>query len=444
MWWQGLDQEAIRPRRHKEGDPICPLPGTSPESRWGTEALLQSARENPAPSGEKPRPSGRAGSRNKSGGGGAAGGKAGPGDGRRFRPSSAPALLRGDPPLLLLGSRPVSALATPQERELGDFRQGLEDKEVRRKLSSLRREGRIMKDAIDGVDVMSDPCLFDLKVSHNAAQRAKSAAVLAARRPPLSRDARHRRSGKDGHATAPGEKESAAQAKQLREMADALDRDTKGTCNRIGLSHKFVKDPRLQRIAIQMRAKIGYFTIAQSNVEESAAKAVQHKEITGFKSLFAKTADALQQDKDSMLAFGSFQEKGSRSKDAKLLSRITEGIWRMGISMRSVLEAMDSDGNGRVREEDWKAGLEILGYTAGDAIHAWSLLDPEERHEGMAVADLESRLTHLASDGDVVPSNPRHSVRRSTAFASAHKHNWQDPGGASGMCAKNLRRSSNL
>jgi len=79
------------------------------------------------------------------------------------RPSSSPALLRGD------GLAPV--------RPSDSLRQRIEDTSVRREIGRYKRERIAQREVVSGVDFLSDQSLYDLKVLHNGTQRARSAAA---------------------------------------------------------------------------------------------------------------------------------------------------------------------------------------------------------------------------------------------------------------------------
>jgi len=79
------------------------------------------------------------------------------------RPQSAPSMLRGWD-----GQRSM------RMTHGDEFLQTLETSEVRNNMETLKREKHGLKDKVDGVDALADTSLYDLKVLHNARQRART------------------------------------------------------------------------------------------------------------------------------------------------------------------------------------------------------------------------------------------------------------------------------
>lgn len=158
-----MDQESLKPTRFAEGDPICAAKGKPSHQRWNQNqptstkhSIVGSASRRPVSSGIRQRSIPE----------------------KRLRPSSAPSLLRTvgtnlpQPP-----GRPSSG-----DANLDKFRCQVEDKEVKDLFAALHRETFLTKDAVDRVDMLSDPVLFDLRVIHNASERRKTAIASRKRR----------------------------------------------------------------------------------------------------------------------------------------------------------------------------------------------------------------------------------------------------------------------
>jgi hypothetical protein len=57
----------------------------------------------------------------------------------------------------------------------------MEEFSVSRNLDTFKRQKHLLKDKVDGVEMLEDPILYDLKVSHNGRQRAQSHKAKAAK-----------------------------------------------------------------------------------------------------------------------------------------------------------------------------------------------------------------------------------------------------------------------
>eukprot|EP00930_Biecheleria_cincta_P073153 TRINITY_DN60474_c0_g1_i1.p1 TRINITY_DN60474_c0_g1~~TRINITY_DN60474_c0_g1_i1.p1 ORF type:complete len:282 (-),score=23.67 TRINITY_DN60474_c0_g1_i1:7-789(-) len=179
IWWKGVDISRVQ---HKCKDPVPGPPRRVPD--WGsvaqffacaeeTAAVKLESRSNsakrqpmhgnncvrsPTKRGTKREPRARPFQ------------KSNPNE--RQRPCSAPALLRNE------------GFIAREPSHKDPFRQRVEDIAVRRSLGWMQREGQRKKNEIDRVDVLSDSCLFDLKVMHNSAQRAKGSKLRMESTPP--------------------------------------------------------------------------------------------------------------------------------------------------------------------------------------------------------------------------------------------------------------------
>jgi len=87
------------------------------------------------------------------------------------RPQSAPRLLRGDGLIL----------KRPGDIQEDKTLQRMEEYSVNFNLETFKREKHLFKDKVDGVEMLEDPILYDLKVLHNGRQRAQSLRLKEAR-----------------------------------------------------------------------------------------------------------------------------------------------------------------------------------------------------------------------------------------------------------------------
>jgi len=353
--------------------------------------LLQLAREGTPPAAaSSKRPGG------PSGGGPSGGGNAGgSGNSQRHRPSSAPALLlRGDPPLHAAASRLVPPGRPAREVELGQLRQDIENKVVHRKLTSLRREGFVTKDSVAGVDVMSDPSLFDLKVLHNSAQRRRTAGAVQRQqaRQSAAGSGAARRRRKEGQSSV-SDTQSSVQARQLKELCAVMDADTRKCCSAAGLNFKCLLDPAFATLAIQMGARASLFSgpygdrmggCEEPSETQAAASLRQH--LMGIQPKFAKTTEGLHQEESTTVGF--------------TLKAAQEFLVTVGGSVRNMLEGMDRTGDGWILEKDFVDGMQLVGF-GGDAQQIWGTLDAAKVGE-MSIGDLEYCLVH----GEAGPANP--------------------------------------
>lgn len=325
------------------------------------------------------------------------------------RPASAPALLRGDAPLNAAGNRLVPLGGSAREKELGEFRQEIENKAVHRRLNQLRREARIKKDAVEAVDMLADAWLFDLKVKHNSAQRARSAAKTKAEAAARQSSLPSRCPHSLRRATA-ADLEQTAQAVQLRKLAADLARDTRGTCQRLGLSHKILLDPRLRKIALALKAATADAGKAaeggQFRKREELANSHQIA-LTDLKTLFSKTVAIVHKEDPA-----SWEKPAATELDVAFaedsMAHLAEFlVHKEGAGLGSLLAAMDFRESGWLRFEDFAVGLDLLGYP-GHVDRIWRHLDSEYVGE-LSIADLEGRLRQ-----SILPSPT--NAKRSSMF----------------------------
>eukprot|EP00747_Dinoflagellata_sp_TGD_P102159 gnl/TRDRNA2_/TRDRNA2_168577_c2_seq6.p1 gnl/TRDRNA2_/TRDRNA2_168577_c2~~gnl/TRDRNA2_/TRDRNA2_168577_c2_seq6.p1 ORF type:complete len:313 (+),score=45.60 gnl/TRDRNA2_/TRDRNA2_168577_c2_seq6:126-1064(+) len=137
------------------------------------------------------------------------------------RPQSAPTLLRNEGLL-------------DKQTHNSDFLQKLENVEVKDCLQSLRRERYPKRDFIRSINCMKDHSLYDLKVKHNACQRARSAtshqALLdVASGPKGANRSRSQAHGRDKN----WNWEELSPSQRMRKLCHALESDMRYHCNRI-------------------------------------------------------------------------------------------------------------------------------------------------------------------------------------------------------------------
>jgi len=109
----------------------------------------------------------------------------------------------------------------------------MEDLAVHERMEWLKREGHTKRELIAKVDVLADPILFDLKVLHNSAARAKTA-------PHGQVCATPSKAGR-----APG---SANQAERLRGLSRSLANDTHQHMARLQIPHRVLEGGKMQRL----------------------------------------------------------------------------------------------------------------------------------------------------------------------------------------------------
>uniref|UniRef100_A0A7S2KRM1 Uncharacterized protein n=1 Tax=Zooxanthella nutricula TaxID=1333877 RepID=A0A7S2KRM1_9DINO len=243
--------------------------------------------------------------------------------------------------------------------------------------------------------MLSDTFLFELKVNHNASQRAKSAAAARARQRDAPAGGQGRPASREGLAQ-PAEPQATVHVRTMREIAEKLDANMKVTCQGIGLPIKFVKEPRLHTIARQMLAKMGTFGLVANQLEESVVRVIAQRQVTQLKAGFTLSSSAAKTAEQEGAPVFRAKEKESRVVDVRILEKICARLKEAGGAVQPMLEAMDSGGGGCVAVEDWCAGLELLGCSMGDAMQAWNLLEVEEGSSGVPVVILalamEARL----------------------------------------------------
>lgn len=370
MWWASIDMQKIQ---LSAKDPIPPQPLRKPV--WGTMAFSNSKKPKPdpgAPAGAaaspaKPRALERTRTMltEKGGNGRARPRSAGAGKPSallRQRPQSAPTLLRAEG---FIAQRPYE----------DPLRQRIEDCEVARSLGVMRREGYAKKELISKVDSLQDPILFDLKVLHNASQRARSASEskMRATTPSGPTDASKRLGGKVPRRQGWQELTS---VEKMQELCRTLETDIKKHCFRCRIPHRVVEDPKLQRI---MRS-LNTATKRMMSLEFELEQEERPKTGGGFglklKELFS----------------AAVQTPFASASDEQQMRRLAQFLHQAGgsNSIEGILQALDPEQTGFVNPQDFMHGLEFLGFL-GDSKQAFTILD-QESSGTMPIKVLEARI----------------------------------------------------
>ncbi|CAE7234291.1 PIWIL1 [Symbiodinium natans] len=277
----------------------------------------------------------------------------------RKRPQSAPALLRND----------MQGLVARKTHE-DPLRQRMEDVAVHKRMEWLKREGRYKRDFIEGVDVLSDPILFDLKVKHNSAARAKSATPKTGSTPTAStsrRTATHR---------------DKTSADKLRGLCSALAKDTQSHCARMQIPQKLVEGQTARELFEKLDAILKQYP-ARRRPEEKPDESEKH-------DLGASFAHSLQ----GLLGVGAVSA-GDLSHPLVRLAYFLDG----GIPGRLhlLLEALDRKRTGLLSTEDFCLGIELMGFAAPDYGEIWAMLDEEGNGE-LPLGSVEERLLLLLAE----------------------------------------------
>mmetsp|Transcript_78615 Transcript_78615/g.212813 ORF Transcript_78615/g.212813 Transcript_78615/m.212813 type:complete len:277 (+) Transcript_78615:217-1047(+) len=140
-------------------------------------------------------------------------------------------------------ARSGAALGHPAGTEASeDFWQKMEDSELKLTKASWRREQFLHKDLVVQVDPLHDSSLYDLKVNHNSAQRARSVALPTPPSSAPSGSGRPRGGPSRGRESARDVAEGAPQ--RVRELREALGSSQADTASALGISLKHLGDAR--------------------------------------------------------------------------------------------------------------------------------------------------------------------------------------------------------
>jgi len=156
------------------------------------------------------------------------------------------------------------------------FLQHMEHTEVKRNVNVLKREKHSVKDKVDGVDMLADSSLYDLKVLHNGGQRSKSLADASRRRPESAGAVVADRSGCE-----PGSRIAGCiAAGRVRGLCKELTGDLRKNCARF-------TDLNLQS---KLMADLGEF-ISYDRIEDAKTKKdrEQREMLAGFGGFFKST-----------------------------------------------------------------------------------------------------------------------------------------------------------
>lgn len=153
-------------------------------------------------------------------------------------------------------------------RQLGaeageEFWQKMEDSELKLMKDSWRREQFLRKDVVEQVDPLKDSSLYDLKVNHNSAQRARSVALPT---PPSSAPSGSGRQTRGGSWQSGGPsrgREGSARdvaegaPQRMRDLREAFGNSQSDTANALGISLKHIDDTRMLGVADRLQVLSG-------------------------------------------------------------------------------------------------------------------------------------------------------------------------------------------
>eukprot|EP00439_Symbiodinium_sp_Y106_P008592 s4294_g1.t1 len=276
----------------------------------------------------------------------------------RRRPQSAPALLRND----------MQGLVAQKTHE-DPVRQRMEDVAVQKRMEWLKREGRCKRDFIEGVDVMSDPILFDLKVKHNSAARAKSATPKTAAVPSTPGSKR------------PAHAHDKTSVEKLRGLCSALAKDTHSHCTRLQIPPILVEGKGAQLLFEKLDAVLKQYPALRR--PEDKLEEEKH-------DLGASFAHSLQG-----LIGAAAASAGDLSHPLVRLAYFLDG-GRPG-RLHLILEVLDRCRSGMLQSEDFCLGVELLGFATPDFSALWGMLDDEGAGQ-LPVWRVEEKLVQLIVD----------------------------------------------
>lgn len=394
IWWHGVNiSEKLKVIAHEH--PVQPLARRQPQwqsvSSFFTRAAVDLASEQPGRAEARTPlrhtctsrlPLARTSSKNTLGGRpkSAAGSKARLEPGRhrkeappaiRRRPQSAPALLRNDEPGLIA-----------KKTHKDPLRQHMEDLAVHERMEWLKREGHTKRELIAKVDVLADPILFDLKVLHNSAARAKTA-------PHGQVCATPSKAGR-----APG---SANQAERLRGLSRSLANDTHQHMARLQIPHRVLEGGKMQRLFEKLK-DIEEIT---SDPCGDAPKAEFHHGNDMALKVKPEIGGAFAEQLKGLWGNAARVSPGDLSHPLVRLAYFLNG--QHPRRMRMVLEAFDCACKGSINQEDFCTGLELMSYQSiSEYKELFFMLDSEGKKE-LEVGWLEEHLKGFI-DADDEPS----------------------------------------
>lgn len=274
----------------------------------------------------------------------------------RQRPQSAPALLRNDEPRLI-------AKKTHED----PLRQHVEDIAVHERMEWLKREGFTKREMISRVDVLADPILFDLKVLHNSAARAKTPAPSVV--------------PKKGNTT------EAHPVEKLRGLSRSLAKDTQRHCTRLQIPHRVVEGPHVRQLYEKLQ-DIEHLTARKlKSFHDGNDRAMKVKPEIG--AAFAEQLKGLWGNAAGV-------SPGDLSHPLVRLAYFLNG--HHDDRMRMVLQAFDPSQKGSINQEEFSLGLELMGYqSVSDYKDLFLMLDSEGQKE-LELEWLEAHLKSLVND----------------------------------------------
>eukprot|EP00441_Pelagodinium_beii_P036386 CAMPEP_0197641928 /NCGR_PEP_ID=MMETSP1338-20131121/15735_1 /TAXON_ID=43686 ORGANISM="Pelagodinium beii, Strain RCC1491" /NCGR_SAMPLE_ID=MMETSP1338 /ASSEMBLY_ACC=CAM_ASM_000754 /LENGTH=386 /DNA_ID=CAMNT_0043214979 /DNA_START=69 /DNA_END=1229 /DNA_ORIENTATION=+ len=376
IYWQGVDISLVQ---LKNNDPVPPPPRRTPQ--WGAvgkfflsadsdagynkakQAWMNSQKQQGFGNQSRPRTAG-ASSPSKRG----ARKDPRPGafalnrekDARLSRPSSAPTLLRNEN---LIAKKPHEDAVC----------QKAEDMAVDWSIGWMKREGRWMKEDIDAVDVLADPVLFDLKVLHNASQRAHTEKLAKKK---AEEEKRKRQQIRIGRSHASSNKVRTA-ADSMKELNGLLDQDTKKHCARMKVPHMAITDSNLEQMVNKLH-KIHQLQMALKtktnglDLEDESMAGL----ISDMKSLFSAVAIVPGDWKHPLVKLASFLNGGHEGR------------------LHTMLQALDVACTGTISQKDFIDGLGFLAYPDTDYKKLFAMLDTDGVGE-LDINVLEEKLARL-------------------------------------------------
>lgn len=264
-----------------------------------------------------------------------------------------------------------------------NLRQSIENTQVKDTKDSMKREQYLNQTIVKNIDCMADSSLFDLKVLHNSAQRAKSAAqgrrprsALACAASPCSPNRKRKGKKGEGGGLSPGE--SMGPSHEVRELCKTLNGDIIQHCNRMRLPVRAVESQKMKTVVTKIQNMRGTLTVPEAPPKEEKPDPGSDFGME-LKALFGK------KDHSKMISLVP-----SSMTDRVVLAQLAKFLLGTSGSMRPTLEAIDGDGNGKFQFQDLCVGLELLGW-AGDPEAAWRQLDFQGRGE-LTIGCIEERL----------------------------------------------------
>lgn len=143
--------------------------------------------------------------------------------------------------------------ASGEERRREEFWQKMEDSELKLMKDSWRREQFLRKDVVEQVDALKDSSLYDLKVNHNSAQRARSVAMPTPPSSAPSGSGRPQTMGSSSQSGGPSRGRESAKVvaraegapQRMRDLREAFGSSQFDTASAFGISLKQLDDTRM-------------------------------------------------------------------------------------------------------------------------------------------------------------------------------------------------------